>query len=224
LESLQKLNKKFSENELLYAISLLIKTKTDIKTSSNPILIAEMSFVKLAKLAQMTSIDKLLQQVSQNKNVDVSRLAQQPASQNVKKLHKQTQQIKKQIQEPEPVAKPNISKLTKEIYLENKPALVNKLRKEKMVVANYFSQAKLANIRRNTVSLIPQSRLGYDMLNESKQLIEAVLNQHFNLSLRLEVQKVEKAKSAIANPKLEDIKKEEPGIAEFMEATDSIIT
>ncbi|HCX72405.1 MAG TPA: DNA polymerase III subunit gamma/tau, partial [Candidatus Cloacimonas sp.] len=165
LESLQKLNKKFSENELLYAISLLIKTKTDIKTSSNPILIAEMSFVKLAKLAQMTSIDKLLQQVSQNKNVDVSRLAQQPASQNVKKLHKQTQQIKKQIQEPEPVAKPNISKLTKEIYLENKPALVNKLRKEKMVVANYFSQAKLANIRRNTVSLIPQSRLGYDMLN-----------------------------------------------------------
>ncbi|HCX72404.1 MAG TPA: hypothetical protein DHM37_01670, partial [Candidatus Cloacimonas sp.] len=64
----------------------------------------------------------------------------------------------------------------------------------------------------------------YDMLNESKQLIEAVLNQHFNLSLRLEVQKVEKAKSAIANPKLEDIKKEEPGIAEFMEATDSIIT
>jgi DNA polymerase-3 subunit gamma/tau len=224
LESLEKLIQEFSENELLYAISMLIKTKTDIKTSSNPILIAEMAFVKLAKLAQMKSIDRLLQQLSQNKNIDLSTMVNQKKSKNVKKLHKQTQQIKKQIQKPEPASKPKISKLTKDIFLENKPTLVSKVKKEKMMVANYFSQANVADVKNNSITLVPQSRLGFDILTDDKQLIEAVLNQHFNLPIRLVLEKVKKAKTAIANPELEDIKKEEPGIAEFMEATDSILT
>jgi len=67
LKLIIELSKQFSENEMLYLMTLLVKAKTDIKNSNNPILIAEMSFVKIARLAEMTSLENLVEKLSSGK-------------------------------------------------------------------------------------------------------------------------------------------------------------
>lgn len=108
------LAKEFSEQDILYLISLLIKAKNDIKISTNPILVAEMSFVKIAKLQDMHALPEILQQIQSG--ITVTQPTSQPRTPAAN--HRQTTRIKQEIKQ-EATAKPPSSASSRLKYISN---------------------------------------------------------------------------------------------------------
>jgi len=61
LETMESLVKRFSEDEILYIINFLIETKNNLRTSSSPEILAELTFIKIAKIAEMKSLKTILE-------------------------------------------------------------------------------------------------------------------------------------------------------------------
>ncbi len=226
LKQMQDVGSKFTENELLYLMTLLVKTKTDIKNSSNPILVAEMSFVKLSKLSELQSLEEILNSLDDNESQVVRPTQEkrtipvikkdtgQPATEDAKSI------LEKEIQEE----KPKIDKLTKEIVETDMEILLKKVIKEKAFVGNYLKNCKLNNVSNNLVQLNVASQMPFNMLDQNKAEISEIFSNHFNLKIRVEflLQKEQK-EQVITNPTIDDIKRESPALADFIEKTDSII-
>ena len=216
---------KFQENDLLYLMSLLIKTKTDIKSSNNPILVAEMSFVKLTKLSELRSLDKILETIYKGE----TQVAEEPEKisppQPEVDIQSKTEEAKTILEKEVQEKKPKIEELTEQIIEENIKNIVQKLKKEKPIIGNYFEKSKLENVSNNIVHYTVANSLSHKMLEDNKAIISGIFSNHFNLKIRVEftLHKVEKEK-VITNPTLEDIKRESPGLADFIEKTDSIIS
>jgi len=67
LETIQQLVADFSEDELLYILNTLIETKDNLRTSSTPEILAELTFLKIAHIAEMKSLKETLENI---KNVN----------------------------------------------------------------------------------------------------------------------------------------------------------
>ena len=224
-KDMENICKKFTQNDLLYLMTLLIKTKTDIKNSSNPILVAEMAFVKLAKLAEMQSLNEILD----NMNADgisgmqktLSVQTQAPGLNNtLKKAEVAKEVINKEIREESP----KYEKLTLELLKEHLDQIIGKVKNEKPMLGVYLERSKIENVSNNLVQYSVSKPLAYNDLNDRKQIIQDVLSNHFHLLIKVDfVLKEEKHDNVIVNPTLDDIRKESPGIADFIEKTDSDI-
>ena len=57
----------FTEDEILYIINYLVETKNNLRTSSTPEILAELSFIKIAKISEMKSLKSILESLSFNK-------------------------------------------------------------------------------------------------------------------------------------------------------------
>ena len=98
------------------------------------------------------------------------------------------------------------------------------LSKQKPIVANYFVKCQIRNLSNNFLHLASANSLAYDMLKDEKELISDIFSKHFNLKIKVDFTLEEvKSKKVITNPTLDDIKRESPTIANFIEDTDSII-
>jgi hypothetical protein len=64
----------------------------------------------------------------------------------------------------------------------------------------------------------------FNMLDQNKAEISEIYSNHFNLKIRVEflLQKEQK-EQVITNPTIDDVKRESPALADFIEKTDSII-
>jgi DNA polymerase III subunit gamma/tau len=226
-KEMKDLCEKFTQNDLLYLMTLLIKTKTDIKNSSNPILVAEMAFVKLAKLAEMQSLNKILDQMATGATPVVQKalpIQKQVAKASQQNTHKQAEVakevIKKEIQEDSP----KYEKLTLELMNEHKDQLIGKVKKEKPMIGTYLERSMIDGVSNNMVQYSVSKQLAFSYLSDGKQIIQDVLSNHFHLRIRVNfVLKIEKNNNVIVNPTLDDIRRESPGIADFIEQTDSDI-
>ncbi|MDO9578189.1 MAG: DNA polymerase III subunit gamma/tau [Candidatus Cloacimonadales bacterium] len=224
-KDMENVCKKFSQNDLLYLMTLLIKTKTDIKNSSNPILVAEMAFVKLAKLAEMQSLNEILDNMNaggisgMQKTLSVQ--TQAPGLNNtLKKAEVAKEVINKEIREESP----KYEKLTLELLKEHLDQIIGKVKKEKPMLGVYLERSKIENVSNNLVQYSVSKQLAYNDLSDRKQIIQDVISNHFHLRIKVDfVLKEEKHDNVIVNPTLDDIRKESPGIADFIEKTDSDI-
>ncbi|MCD6181945.1 MAG: DNA polymerase III subunit gamma/tau [Candidatus Cloacimonetes bacterium] len=213
------LAKEFSEQDILYLISLLIKAKNDIKISTNPILVAEMSFVKIAKLQDMHALPEILQQIQSG--ITVTQPTSQPRTPAAN--HRQTTRIKQEIKQEATAKPPLISQLTTEIYQQHRAQIVEKLRLEKPVLANYFDNCSVQKIQNNFAHFISTTDLANNMLNSNRDLIADIISKHFNIPIKIDfiLQKAER-KPTIAQPTMEDIKRHSPDLADFIKETDSV--
>ena len=223
---LADLCKKFEENDLLYLISLLIKTKTDIKTSNNPILMAEMAFIKMTKIAEMKSIEEIVSSISNMGDQQQIPLKSVPALKRSEKiLHKKTEKVIKEITKEVKQEKPKLKNITIDDYENDKEIILNKLKKEKPITATYINNCKIDHISNNFIHFDVGSSITYKKLDDEKDIISGIISEHFNLRIKIDftLKKVEKEK-VITNPTIEDIRRESPKLAEFIEITDSIIS
>ncbi len=226
---MRNISNKFEENDLLYLISLLIKTKTDIRVSTNPILVAEMSFIKLAKLSEIKSLDKILKDISsQNYNKVITKPAEKSDLNILKKekiLHEKTEEIKTELTKEVSKEKPKIKEITIVDIENDKEIILNKIKKDKMIIANYFNNCKIESISNNFIHYIVSNSMAYKLLVEQKDFITQIISNHFNLKVRINftLREVKKTKT-ISNPTMDDIKRESPNLAEFIELTDSIVS
>ena len=227
----------FEDGDLLYIMTILIKTKMDIKNCSNPTLVAEMAFIKISRLSELQSLDKLIDSINtgtplQMEPKQVKPIRMQPV-QNEKTIipqrentimHERTEEIKAEIQKEAELEKPKIDKLTIEAAEESLDDIANVLSKQKPIVANYLIKCNIGNISNNFLHLVSANSLAYNMLKDEKAVISDIFTKHFNLKIKVDFTLEEvKSKKVITNPTLDDIRKESPTIASFIEDTDSII-
>ena len=228
LKQMQDVGSKFTENELLYLMTLLVKTKTDIKNSNNPILVAEMSFVKLSKLSELQSLEEILNSIDDNESRTVRPTQEKRAAPVIKKDTSQpitsTEDVKSILEKEIEEEKPKIDKLTKEIVEADMEILLKKVIKEKAFVGNYLKNCILSNVSNNLVQYNVASQMPFNMLDQNKVEISEIYSNHFNLKIRVEflLQKEQK-EQVINNPTMDDVKRESPALADFIEKTDSII-
>ncbi|MDA3813718.1 MAG: DNA polymerase III subunit gamma/tau [Candidatus Cloacimonetes bacterium] len=232
-----EISDKFEDNDLIYIMSILIKTKMDIKSSSNPILIAEMAFIKISRLAELQSLDKLIDTIKKGKPVQIESTKPKPIhihsilnkkdvvqQQETTVMHDKTEEVKAEIHKEAEQEKPKIDKLTIEAVEENLNDIAKVLSKQKPIVANYFVKCQIRNLSNNFLHLASANSLAFDMLKDEKELISDIFSKHFNLKIKVDFTLEEvKINKVITNPTLDDIKRESPTIAEFIEDTDSII-
>ena len=224
-KDMKELCDKFTENDLLYLMTLLIKTKTDIKISNNPILVAEMAFVKLAKLSELTSLEKILDAMNSGKSLQPAPAVQVEKKRNTEiseSIKKKTDAVKNIIKEEIKEDKPRIEELTMEILTKDYPQIIKKVKKEKPMIGTYLEKSKIDNVSRNVVHYYVLKDLAYKMLTDNKVIIMNILSNHFNLRIKVDFAlKKEEKSDILSNPTLEDIRKESPGLASFIESTDS---
>ncbi len=229
-KSLVTLSTNFTENDLLYLTQLLIKLKMDIKNSNNPILVTEMAFVKIAKLAELQSIDKLIN-AFQDGSINIqSEIPKEITLPTIKpEILQNTIQSREDISEKnnlkekqrQPKEKIN---LTIQMWENDKELIIKKLKIEKMILGNFLNNCDVDDILNNVIHFIVGKKLAFEMLTKEKNLVAKIISNYFNTQIRVDFKFIKNDKDTPnLNPTIEDIKKELPQLAKFIEKTDSII-
>ena len=236
-EKMEKITDSFEEDRLLYLMNLLIKMKNDIKTSSTPILIAEMNFIKLAKLDMMNSIDDLINEMRKQPKVVAAQpiiparaMTQNSAFQPAPKISTasdfQPAQPKTQ-SAPIPAQTQNtlnVTKLTKELLNQEFGNMKQKMQNDKPFLATYLVKCTLESIKNNFVHFQIDNKLAHKRLQNEKNFLSDLFSQHFGIPIKVDflLQEIVK-KKVIARPNLEQIREHSPELADFIDITDTDI-
>jgi len=233
---LTKFSKKFSEENLLYAITILIDTKEKLKTSAHPVLLLETTLLKLTNLKKLVSIDRLKSAswrivAEQQKEAYIPKAEPAKikfASETIpkKEIEKEKFVEKPEIPKAEKVEKPPSKKIniTEELLDREWTAIEEKVRNEMPVSAIYLSKIKLKSIRNNFLHYTTTSKLAYQTLNDVSERLTRLLTNHFvtRTKVGFELVQTEK-KKYINNPTIEDIKQKSPKLAEMIDTIDGYI-
>lgn len=218
----------FSLNELLYIISSLIQTRADIRTSSNPQLILEVVMVKLSQMDEMQDLSQILA------NLDKLRgQSPLPSSPQARPEPRTAAQQSNPIQHtapapsaPSPQHEAVLEKLdlTLESLTDNWQRLIARVRKSSSTTAVSLSKAQVVDLKGNRITLLVEGSTFLASIEKNKELIETHLNDIFNGKSILHLQKSEAEAPKTVEIKratLDDLKKENPEIAEYIRITDS---
>lgn len=218
----------FSLNELLYIISSLIQTRADIRTSSNPQLILEVVMVKLSQMDEMQDLSQILA------NLDKLRgQSPLPSSPQAKPEPRTAAQQSNPIHHtapapsaPSPQHEAVLEKLdlTLESLTDNWQRLIARVRKSSSTTAVSLSKAQVVDLKGNRITLLVEGSTFLASIEKNKELIETHLNDIFNGKSILHLQKSEAEAPKTVEIKratLDDLKKENPEIAEYIRITDS---
>ncbi len=210
------LSKKFMENELLYLVTLLIKTKGDIKTSNNPILIAEMTFIKLSKISEMIGIDKVIDSISSNSGeIIADDVPTMKRSERV--LHNKTEKVKSNLKKEVIKEKPKFQILDADKFNDEFQLLLEKIKKENMFLFTYLKKCILDRVANNRIHFNVSSNNEFQRLKDSREIISKIFSQHFNLDIFVDFTLTEVKKEKVKiNPTVDDIRNESPALADFI--------
>jgi DNA polymerase-3 subunit gamma/tau len=216
----------FEEDRLLYLMSILIKMKRDIKNSSNPILIAEMNFIKLAKLDKMNSLEELIKELRKQpaQSIPNNRLSTKPVhpiKQPVQdRTFRQNFEAKTNSKPTTEISKLNITKLTKEVLNKEFKNLKSKMQKDKPFLAINLLKCNLESINNNFIHFQIDNNLAYQRLQKEKKYLSDLFSQHFGTKIKIDFELKEVTKNTIGRPTMEQIKKYAPDLADFIKITE----
>jgi len=223
LASMQDLVKRFNEDEIIYMINYLIETKNNLRLSASPEILAELTFVKLAKISEMKSLKTILDTITANK------LTYHEVPAPSLELGARSLEIVAQTAgfAPAPISQlpsPTTS-LTIDTIMNNLNNIITIFRDEHTISANFFENAKVKNVHKNHIYFILNSEMALKKLNVEKHLYEKIFSKYFDVNVLLSFEYVlEIANKPIKNATLQNIQKESPGLAKFIEMTDAMIS
>ncbi len=225
LTMIKQLISNFSQDEILYIISYLIDTKNQIKQSHNAYIVIEMCFIKLSRISEMKSIENILKKLEEGKIT----IHQIPSPQNQISQHKmsveQTQIIENQIIKETKETRPLIQEVNFDNIKLHWDVIQEKFSKEYLIAGSYLKQCSIRLVENNSVHLSIDTNTGFQKLKDHIKQLEDIMFKHFNLRIKIFIEFLEKEKiEVINNPSLQDIQKESPDLAKFIEITDSRIT
>ncbi|MDD3102655.1 MAG: DNA polymerase III subunit gamma/tau [Candidatus Cloacimonetes bacterium] len=230
----------FSQNDLLYIMSQLMQTKTDIRLSNNPYLLIEAMMIKLSRLDEINEISELIASLKSTgfspgmmaapmpgKSADTptgirhgdkaSPLADKAADSSTAKAplrHSKTQE------------QPEIKKLelSEDALRQNWDALASRIKKISKVAGLAFQNAELINLSANAMNLKLKTQTDIGMLKNNLERIEEILEDVFGqpLHINLELEQGEApTKVDIVRKTIDDLKKENPELASFIDETEA---
>jgi DNA polymerase-3 subunit gamma/tau len=232
IEDMKEINNHFNADTLLYILSILIKTKSDIKNSGNPILITEMTFIKLTKIEDIIQVSDLVRKLQKNgpdlpfnkkpKNNPKTKVADDnPRSEGIQETIKR--KMVKEIDEE----LPKYSHITPEIYQETKEKLYRRLENAAPLAADLFKELNLLKIANDVLFFQTASQTAYDFLEKNRDKLARIVSQFYRLEVKLhfslDMKKLNENSETAKIPTVEDLKREAPELAKFIELTEATI-
>jgi|SRR5690554_2797594 len=224
-DEMVKINESFNEDTLLYILSILIKTKTDIRFSGNPVLITEMTFIKLSRTETMKSVAEIIKSL-QTRDLTPAKHVPKATLKKSKSEVIQNDLKEKMVKEIDEEL-PKYTEITSEIFNDTKDKLNRRLSNALPLVADFFSDLELVRARNSILHLETSSQTGLNYLQKNRDKIAEIISQFYRLDIKLnfslkKIEQKEKDK-IIKNPTLEDIRRETPELAKFIELTDATV-
>ncbi|MDD3534105.1 MAG: DNA polymerase III subunit gamma/tau, partial [Candidatus Cloacimonetes bacterium] len=216
----EEIAQRFSQNDLLYIMSQLMQTKTDIRLSNNPYLLIEAMMIKLSRLDEINEISELIASLKTtgfSPGVIASAKVSKPAEKSTAKAPQRCSKAKEQ---------PEITKLefNEEVVRENWKALASRLKKISTGTGLAFQNAELINLSGNAMSLKLGTQTDIGLLKNNLERIEETLKDVFGkpLHINLELEQGETpTKVNIIRKTIDDLKKENPELASFIDETEA---
>ncbi len=238
LQMFDELGGMFSQNKLMYMMSFLIASRTDLRSSSNPYLILEALMIKLCKMDEMEDVAALVAKLSgaaklgglpaQSSEQTPGRNAQNARSNsygNITKPAAATQAAPEHAHHEEaPVEKVTFNEANLNIMWPRFEIRTEKI--SKMCTAA-LKNAKSRQANGKILQLTVESQTDYNRLKNNQSALQNILSELFHESITLSLTLDEAATPAqvqIHRRTLDDLKKDSPELAKFIETTDSVLS
>jgi len=226
IDALSPICEYFSEEDLLYVITLLVDTKEKLRTCSHPVLLLETSLLKLANISRLVQVEDMGQQQQMPSFIPRTQ-KEKKSSEKVlfeKKPVKENKHLEKKEESKPEKTEPEIN-LTEEIIQGEWPALRKKLQDEMPIISNHFSKTTIKNISNNFIHYSTNSRITYQMLNEDIDKIATIFSEHFHTPVKVvfEFEEPKTGKKYMHGASYEEIKKKSPKLADMIKAIDGYI-
>lgn len=216
----EEIARSFSQNDLLYIMSQLMQTKMDIRLSNNPYLLIEAMMIKLSRLDEIHEIGELIASLKStgiSPGVMAAPMANRPADKPAAKAPQPCSKAKEQ---------PEIKKLelSEETLHQNWEALASRLKRISTGTGLAFQNAELIKFSGNAMSLKLKTQTDIGMLKNNLERIEETLKDVFGkpIHINLELEQGEApTKVDIVRKDINDLKKENPELASFIDQTEA---
>ncbi len=209
LEVYQKAANLLSSNNIMYMMAILIQTKQDIKTSSNPILIFEVTMIKLSRMDMMDDIATLLSklenlqfsfqplaEIAQSRNHEprpTNSEAQIHPSVDQETYHtnvRSTNTADPSRPESDPRVKHDAASDLSLPFNESSfrvilPKLTERIHKHSRLTAGNLKECEIAGIREHAVELKTTSPTAYNTLIKNQEMINETASSFFSAPVKL---------------------------------------
>ncbi|MBS3741381.1 MAG: DNA polymerase III subunit gamma/tau [Candidatus Cloacimonetes bacterium] len=225
ISELAKYKDEFTEEDLLYVITILIDAKEKLKKYSQPLLFVETTLLKLSNLDKLVDIESLESEII---SADIAEKKTKNSKPNLKKKSKVEVKKKPEAEIEAESEKEEEETEKRSVDLEEIKLkwgdFIDSIIDDMPVRANYLSNIIIAKVQKNQVICTTKSKLAYQQLNESREQLSNLLTDFYEAKIEFvpEFKKTEEDKF-IHSPTLQDIKKHSPEVAEIMKKLDGFI-
>lgn len=221
----EELSQYYSQNKLMYMLSMLVGCRNDLRTSSNPYLIMEAMMIKLCKMDEMDDIAEILAKLSTGSIVTPKAAAPEnrPAYQP-KPGMEQAQAVHPAL--PKEEAAPAKLEFTEENLKMAWPRILQRVKKLSQLTGVALDQLQSTEITPRGIKLSTASSTHHNSLKSNLDKLQAIMADIFVTPVHVELQLLEgdkPTKVEIRRRSIEDLKAENPDLASYIEATDSIL-
>lgn len=229
LKELKQFRTYFTEEDLLYAITILMDSKEKLKSFSHPILLFETTLLKLTNLSSLIQIEKLQEKINPTEfSVSLQTQAKErqtnyykPSSHSSEK--KTTPELKPEKPEPEKSAKPEKNISLAEIKTRWKDFL-RKIEESYPAKTLYLGQIQFKTIHKNHLFCLANSKIAKESLEGFSVKLKKLLKDFFGVTLLIQFGVAEKVtQDYIHAPTINDIRKHSPKLAEIINKIDGYI-
>lgn len=220
----------FSPTELLYLISTLMQTRTDLKGSSNPQLVLEVLMLKLSRMQEMNEISELIKLVRSGNSLPAARPtsrsadpapAMTPAPRDAKPAPQYNPGSTPVTHHEAPMEKLSFDLDSVQAHREKIDIRIKRISN---ITSLAFTAAQIDRAEGEILSLLVSSASHYNALISKKEEIERQLSDLFGHSIHLKVtqiKSVEAPKIEIKRRNINEVKEKDPLLARYIEVTDS---
>ena len=220
----------FSPTELLYLISTLMQTRTDLKGSSNPQLVLEVLMLKLSRMQEMNEISELIKLVRSGNLLPAARPtsgaadpapATSPAPRDAKPAPQYSPGST-----PVPHHEAPMEKLSFDLdsVQAHREKIDIRIKRISNITSLAFTAAQIDRAEGEILSLLVSSASHYNALISKKEEIERQLSDLFGHPIHLKVTQIKSAeapKIEIKRRNINEVKEKDPLLARYIEVTDS---
>lgn len=218
----------FGQNKLMYILSYLIASKTDLRSSSNPYLILEALMIKLCKIDEMEDIATLISDLSYGSIPQTQTVHTQSQPVPVVKMSSSTKDSENIIGSPAPDEKAMEKIEFNQDNLEKLwPRILTRAKKISQMCSIALDNTIDRKVKDKKLYLTVEGSTFFHCLKSNQQALETSISELFSEPIKMSLQLNElepSSKFNIQHPTLEDIRKENPEIAKYIDITDSVLT
>ncbi|HPM04711.1 MAG TPA: DNA polymerase III subunit gamma/tau, partial [Candidatus Cloacimonas sp.] len=225
LAAFDELGTLFSQNKLLYILSMLIASRADLKSSSNPYLLLEALMIKLCKLDEMEDLAAMIN------NLGTAGPIANPSN-IVRPNPSLSRPLPASVVPPEPPmqSREEPEHIKQDFNEENLATLWPRILVRTKKISNMCSLAldssKQRAVQGKHLSLSLESQTNYNLLKSNLDKLHEIFSELFHNKVQISLKLLEvepPTKVHIRRRTLEDLKQESPEVARFAELTDAIL-